>query len=197
MKGYYLKSVERLVHTSNGWHLNAFRSSAEQIQSFHVEDMAVAMEELAPELWDLIGCLLSKENSSHGSTDDGQEVLDSEELEYWMALGEDVEFDQQDDEASHTKHQQAILLQRRNALGRIKTVIILSIMMHSLSQHCNALAVVNGIFFHACNTPRKVIKALAHMGISISPNAIDNAVRSLSWCYSFSASWSRDSLRCT
>ncbi|KAH9938066.1 uncharacterized protein B0H18DRAFT_1112261 [Fomitopsis serialis] len=52
--------------------------------------------------------------------------------------------------------------------------------MHSLNQQCNAFAAVNAIFFHSCNTPDKVIKALAHMGISISPSSINNAVHSLS-----------------
>lgn len=61
-----------------------------------------------------------------------------------------------------------------------KTVVILSMLMHSVNQQCNALAAVNGIFFHACNTPDKVIKAAAHMGISISPSSINNAVHSLS-----------------
>ena len=61
-----------------------------------------------------------------------------------------------------------------------KTVVILSMLMHSVNQQCNALAAVNGIFFHSCNTPDKVIKAAAHMGISISPSSINNAVHSLS-----------------
>ncbi|OCH83847.1 hypothetical protein OBBRIDRAFT_742583, partial [Obba rivulosa] len=36
------------------------------------------------------------------------------------------------------------------------------------------------IFLHTCNAPNKVVKALAHMGISISPDAINNAIISLS-----------------
>ncbi|KAJ6570791.1 hypothetical protein B0H10DRAFT_1671883, partial [Mycena sp. CBHHK59/15] len=39
---------------------------------------------------------------------------------------------------------------------------------------------VFGIFLHASNTPSKVIETLAHMGISISTDAIDNAIRALS-----------------
>ena len=52
--------------------------------------------------------------------------------------------------------------------------------MQTVNQQCNALGAVNGLFFHACVTPDKVIKSLAHMGISISPYAINNAVKSLS-----------------
>jgi hypothetical protein len=53
-------------------------------------------------------------------------------------------------------------------------------MMQSTNSKCNALESVFGIFLHASNTPSKVIETLAHMGITISPDAIDNAVRSLS-----------------
>lgn len=52
--------------------------------------------------------------------------------------------------------------------------------MQTLNQQCNALGAINGLFFHACVTPDKVIKALAHMGVSISPYTINNAVKSLS-----------------
>jgi hypothetical protein len=53
-------------------------------------------------------------------------------------------------------------------------------MMQSTNKNCNALESVFGIFLHASNTPSKVIEALAHMGISISVDAIDDAIRSLS-----------------
>ncbi|KZT63653.1 hypothetical protein DAEQUDRAFT_638358, partial [Daedalea quercina L-15889] len=59
-------------------------------------------------------------------------------------------------------------------------VVVISIAMQTMNQQCNALGAINGIFFHACVTPDKVIKALAHMGISISPYAINTAVKSLS-----------------
>ena len=53
-------------------------------------------------------------------------------------------------------------------------------MMQSTNQKCNTLESVFGIFLHSTNTPEKVIQALAHMGISISVNAIHNAIHSLS-----------------
>ncbi|KAJ7076755.1 hypothetical protein B0H15DRAFT_925103 [Mycena belliarum] len=57
---------------------------------------------------------------------------------------------------------------------------LLLVMMQSTNAKCNALESVFGIFLHASNTPYKVIETLAHMGISISSDAIENAVRSLS-----------------
>lgn len=52
--------------------------------------------------------------------------------------------------------------------------------MHALNRRCNALAAINSVFFHSCNTPDKVIKALAHTGLSVPPTTINRAVRSLS-----------------
>ncbi|KAJ6617753.1 hypothetical protein B0H10DRAFT_2381488 [Mycena sp. CBHHK59/15] len=57
---------------------------------------------------------------------------------------------------------------------------MISIMMQSRNPKCNALESVFGIFLHSTNTPEKVIQALAHMGISISPSAIGTAIHSLS-----------------
>ncbi|KAF8218615.1 hypothetical protein L208DRAFT_1117250, partial [Tricholoma matsutake] len=44
----------------------------------------------------------------------------------------------------------------------------------------NALESIIGIFLHSCGTPEKVIEALAHLGITISVNAIHHAITSLS-----------------
>jgi len=57
---------------------------------------------------------------------------------------------------------------------------MISIMMQSTNQKCNALESVFSIFLHSCNTPQKVIQALAHMGLSISVDSIHSAVTSLS-----------------
>jgi hypothetical protein len=53
-------------------------------------------------------------------------------------------------------------------------------MMQSRNNKSNALESVFGIFLHSTNTPEKVIQALSHMGISISPGAIHSAIHSLS-----------------
>ena len=37
-----------------------------------------------------------------------------------------------------------------------------------------------GIFLHSCRTPEKVIETLTHMGVSISVNAVHQAITSLS-----------------
>ena len=53
-------------------------------------------------------------------------------------------------------------------------------MMQSTNARTNALESIIEIFLHSCGTPEKVIEALAHLGITISVNAIHYAITSLS-----------------
>ncbi|KAA1479733.1 hypothetical protein DENSPDRAFT_789531 [Dentipellis sp. KUC8613] len=62
----------------------------------------------------------------------------------------------------------------------LKTTVIINIMMQANNQQCNALQSIVGVFLHSCGTPEKVIKMLARSGISISVDAINDAVKSLS-----------------
>lgn len=52
--------------------------------------------------------------------------------------------------------------------------------MNGQNRQCNALQSIIGIFLHACNTPEKVIKVFARMGISISLTSIHRAIKSIS-----------------
>lgn len=61
-----------------------------------------------------------------------------------------------------------------------KTVVIISILMQGVNQHCNALQSTMGIFLHSCSAPEKVIQVLGHMGISIAQKTIHRAIKSLS-----------------
>lgn len=53
-------------------------------------------------------------------------------------------------------------------------------MMLTVNQKCNALASVIGIFCHANNTPEKVVEVLQRLGVSISIDAVQDAIISLS-----------------
>ena len=52
--------------------------------------------------------------------------------------------------------------------------------MQSRNRKANVLQSMLGVFFQSAHTPQKVIKTLARIGISISPESINAAVRSLS-----------------
>lgn len=67
-----------------------------------------------------------------------------------------------------------------NILFTQKTVVIVSIMMQSTNQKCNALQSLIGIFLHSEDTSERVIKAFTHFGISIGPSSIHRGINSLS-----------------
>ncbi|KAH9831741.1 uncharacterized protein C8Q71DRAFT_798824 [Rhodofomes roseus] len=179
MKRHYHRAARDLTDKDNGWHLGAVHMSAEQVLNFRIEDMAVRMRSLAPELWELVTFLLlgRKLWTTAGEEDTEDQTLSLDELELWRELETLGDGGVQEMGPSvPAKHDRVKL---RRALCHLKTVVILSILMRSLNQQCNAFAAVNGIFFHSCNTPDKVVKSLAHMGISTSLSTINNAVHSL------------------
>ncbi|KIJ69569.1 hypothetical protein HYDPIDRAFT_80011, partial [Hydnomerulius pinastri MD-312] len=61
-----------------------------------------------------------------------------------------------------------------------KKIVIISILTQSTNRKSNALQSIVGIFLQSTHTPQKVIETLAHMGISVSVDAINGAIRSLS-----------------
>jgi len=59
MKARYAQSIRELTRKEHGWHFSALRASAKQLEDFRIEDMAEKMEQLAPELWEMLGAVLS------------------------------------------------------------------------------------------------------------------------------------------
>jgi hypothetical protein len=66
VKSRYVESVRELAKKENGWHFGALQASAKKPQEFRIEDMAQKMEDLAPELWDLLGLMLSTDERQTG-----------------------------------------------------------------------------------------------------------------------------------
>ncbi|KAJ7733399.1 hypothetical protein DFH07DRAFT_944866 [Mycena maculata] len=161
----------KLLTANQDWHFDAGHASAEQLEDFQIEEMAQSMKEMAPDLWNLLHLLLSKDHKDI----DGDQV---------MGGTNDSEFDELGDFAQPipdgpTSRAERVE-KRREGLRTIKIVVMISIMMQSRNNKSNALESVFGIFLHSTNTPEKVIQALAHMGISISPSAIHSAIHALS-----------------
>ncbi|KAK7050478.1 hypothetical protein R3P38DRAFT_2605107 [Favolaschia claudopus] len=165
IKKKYAESIRMLCRKENGWHFAPTRAQMEKLEEFRIEDMAREMKDLCPDLWDLIGLLLSADKQARGRQDNVT----------------DMEIDSDDSELPNdTKSKAEKQAERREALITIKKVVIISMLMQSTNQQSNLLESVIGIFLHASNTPSKVIETLAHMGISISADSIHNAIHSLS-----------------
>ena len=49
-----------------------------------------------------------------------------------------------------------------------------------MNKNCNYLQSIMGIFVHSANIPQRVVKVLAHAGLSISIKSIQRAVKSMS-----------------
>ncbi|KAI9059312.1 hypothetical protein FKP32DRAFT_1580100 [Trametes sanguinea] len=192
MCAHYANAVSDLAELDETWQFTASKARPEQIRDFRIEDMAGEMERRAPILWSLIDRLLSgtpagsgrmdidngglsKNSDSDAESDEETDSgIDSDE-EYW---------DEFDEGCSEKTSQRSSKRKSRGVpqgvINRIKTVVILSILMQNCDQKTNALQSIVGIFLHACNTPEKVIKVLARMGISISLASIHRAIHSLS-----------------
>ncbi|KAF7973123.1 hypothetical protein HWV62_16158 [Athelia sp. TMB] len=178
----YAQSIREMAHISNGWHFGAFRASEAKLKDFRIEDMAEKMKKMAPELWAMLGLMLSA-NRTRATMDlpldgDGDVHMADVTESTPMHVADDVDIEGASN--PNTETERVSTEERRHALDTIKKVVMISIMMQGTNQRCNALESVFSVFLHSTNTPQKVIDALAHMGVSISVDAIHNAVRSLS-----------------
>ena len=57
MRKKYSDAIKRLISCEE-WHFNASHASAKQLEDFQIEEMAVKMKELAPDLWLMLDVLL-------------------------------------------------------------------------------------------------------------------------------------------
>lgn len=87
------KSVAQLSKQQHGWHFSVTNILAEQLENFHLKDMANDMERLAPELWKLLDVLLSAYQKQHLSTlipptavAANDNIGDNEEEQYWAEV---------------------------------------------------------------------------------------------------------------
>ncbi|KAI0085494.1 hypothetical protein BDY19DRAFT_996633 [Irpex rosettiformis] len=85
-----------------------------------------------------------------------------------------------DTRAERLRKRRAMAKKRRVALLDIRRAMVMSILMFSTNQKCNALATAMGMFFHSTNTPELVIEVFAHAGLSVSTTTIHNMITALS-----------------
>ena len=125
MKSRYAASVRELANKENGWHFGALRASAQKLQEFRIENMAQKMEELAPELWDLLGLMLSADKrqteriaKAKLRDADGDQVMgDAEEDERDDVVVDDVNIEDASNPNYSRNHRGAA--ERREALVTI------------------------------------------------------------------------------
>jgi hypothetical protein len=206
MRQRYKDEIRELLKVEHSWQFNALHASANQIDQFRIEDMASSMERQSHYLWSLLGQLLSSAQSEMGGASKSEVSSlhndanqDSEEDDLWDQLGDlDLEAIIETLTDSPVEQEQRKITGRKAILEIVsqlcdrvlgcdindqhlqKKVVILSILMQRSNPKTNALESIIGIFLHSCGTLEKVIETLAHLGISISLNAIHNTITSLS-----------------
>lgn len=98
----YSDAVYALSREQNGWHFNAAHTQPDQIGSFRLEDMAIEMQRLQPDLWSLVQALIGRssgptegsmdcdsDSESEASDDEWDSDIDSdsEQSDLWRDLG--------------------------------------------------------------------------------------------------------------
>ncbi|KIK76825.1 hypothetical protein PAXRUDRAFT_17913 [Paxillus rubicundulus Ve08.2h10] len=179
--------LKKITSEDSGWHFGALNTTTKQLEDFSLEKMARDMGSDAPELCRMIGLLLDDEGSGifDGEKDVGgpSDVAMGDDDGYWDEVNEiDLEgfisglvADKGLPSSTQDKHRR-----RRAAIVMIKKTITISILMQSTNQKANAPQSILGIFLQSAHTPQKVIDTLAHIGISISTETINCAIRLLS-----------------
>ncbi|KAI5982251.1 hypothetical protein EDD15DRAFT_2181145 [Pisolithus albus] len=183
-KGIYRAELKEITSEDRGWHFGALNVTTKQLEEFSIDDMARDMEICAPELWRLLGFLLDDERTGSILEDEcrGNLLMEGDD-DYWNAVDEiDLEgfisgltAESGSSPAGLDKHSR-----RHAAVIKIKKVVVMSILMQSTNQKANALQSILGIFFQSAHTPQKVIDTLARIGVSISTETVNGAIRSLS-----------------
>ncbi|KAK7678135.1 hypothetical protein QCA50_018928 [Cerrena zonata] len=198
--------ITSLAAKENGWHFSAKNARAEQIEAFSLAEMSRTLETKAPHTWLLLGALLQSDQArlrkrmrSLGmesmdlapdpvpvdpTVDDiGGPGFDDEDEEGYWEVFKDVPNDiltADQSNAPRPKKRQRRAGERLIALGRIRRVVLMSILLQSTNQKCNAFAATIGLFLHSTSTPELVIEVFAHAGLSISLSAIHTMIDSLS-----------------
>ncbi|KAI1787584.1 hypothetical protein LXA43DRAFT_855708, partial [Ganoderma leucocontextum] len=194
MSNRHSDAIARLTSPDHGWHFSATRARPEQLQDFRMEDMAAQIARTEPDLWSLVrsllGCSLVREDDlpMAAAAEDEDGVEEEEDAALWGMVG-DIPGEEDPMHAKQTAHAKLgrkslrKLRELRNSLTDIvrgsKAVVIISILMQHRDQRCNTLQSTFGVFLHSCNAPEKLIKILAHMGLSISLTSVHRALASL------------------
>ncbi|KAF8120000.1 hypothetical protein EV363DRAFT_1408618 [Boletus edulis] len=188
----YLQEVRALASEDSGSHFGAATATVQQLEEFDVEEMAHTMETRAPRMWHMLESVLLTRHErqglgiagSMGSIDQSGEDESTESADdYWNQVEEiDLEgiihqLTGNGDPPLSVKDWRA---KRRSAIRVMKKTVICSILMQGINQKSNALQSIIGFFLQSVHAPYSVINTLAHLGVSISPDAINNALRSLS-----------------
>ncbi|KAF8126322.1 hypothetical protein EV363DRAFT_1401849 [Boletus edulis] len=158
VKETYHQELHVLASEDNGWHFGASRVTTKQMEEFSLTEMAENIELNAPE-WR--GVMMDDETKPEDTEDYWDEIEEVDLEGFINNLAEE-----QGTALSAEGHCQ----KRHLASAMMKKTLISGIIVHGMNQKANLLQSLLGFF----------IDTFAWIGVSISTNAINLAVRSLS-----------------
>ncbi|KAM6504356.1 hypothetical protein JOM56_001299, partial [Amanita muscaria] len=178
----YAAEIEDLVDIKSEWHFSALRAVPQDLDGFHMEELAADICLKVPTLSALLDVLLCARKRSKHRTSTTESGASSAALATPTSIAYDDEalLEGQVRMPSSPEEQTALKIKQKEKIVAIKKAVVTSILMQSMNQKANNLQGVIGIFLYSCGTPERVVNALARIGISISMNAILLAVKSLS-----------------
>jgi hypothetical protein len=88
MKRKYAEDIRDLADKDNRWHFGASHATESKLRNFRVEDMARKMQHMAPELWDLLGVILSANRRQPSMVHQADKPLSSMDI---AQIGDDVD----------------------------------------------------------------------------------------------------------
>ena len=142
VKAKYAGSIRAMTDVRNGWHFGAATASAKQLRDFRIEEMAEKMQEMAPELWDMLGLMLSadaRQTKKRTQSQAASRDADGDEAMAPPETTESMDFDTIDDDVDigsasnpNARQQKASPAERRHALETI-----VSQLFHSASYCTN------------------------------------------------------------
>ena len=199
IKTTYLQEMRDLASEEGGWHFKASSMTTKDLEGFRLDDMAQGMQATAPSLWSLFG-LLQGEKEVRDEEEDRVLVGDEpDDTAYWDEL-DPLELEGfvagLTGETGIRLSAAERWMKRRTAIklmvcGRIllvlydadllqKKIVTISILMQSTNQKANGLQSILGIFLQSAHASQKVIDTFARIGVSISTDSTNLAIRSLS-----------------
>ncbi|EGO22204.1 hypothetical protein SERLADRAFT_440219 [Serpula lacrymans var. lacrymans S7.9] len=176
------QEVEELGRECHGLQFKTTSATAEQLEGAFMQQLATKMSSVATNLWAIISSIMESPQNRRKAREPATPMnrtpptlADGDSFMGELGGDEDEKGDQ---ETPKKRWRRAAT--RNTALGMIKTVVCISIMLHNSNERCNYLQAILGLFCHSTGVPEKVVEVLAHAGSSVSLTSIHHAVSSIS-----------------
>ncbi|KAG1890422.1 uncharacterized protein F5891DRAFT_965005 [Suillus fuscotomentosus] len=180
------KEVAELLLEHHSLHFKATSATVEQLEMTFMSQLAVTMQGVAPNLWNLVSALLDSREYRHrkmlhpaGHIPAPEDTPSQNEMDLGELGGDEPYFEDNNDGDEEDDGVFDLWYLSAAANCNQKTVVIISICMQNTNKRCNCLQGWMGFFMKSTGVPEKVIKVMAHAGLSVNLSTIYNMVTSI------------------